>query len=184
MKNYKLVSLFVLSIAFLILFSGCKSTRAYVQPYHPGKILLLPPRDVVQRGQAHEAGAGSGSMLAVNIKMAFMNMPFEIIETTNEAFNNTEKPDMNEAKAEAEKLGADYYLVVTLGEFLDAAPMTFRADYVYMESAEMYDTKTGKKVWQLVSPMEITKTNVGDYRGMLAMFGRYIARSIYEYMAR
>ncbi len=184
MKNIKLVSLFVLSIAFLILFTGCKSTKAYVQPYHPGKILLLPPRDVVQRGEAHEAGAGSGSMLAAHIKQAFMNKPFEIVETTNEAFNNTEKPNLDLAKAEAEKQGADFYLVVTLGEFLDAAPMTFRGDYVYMESAEMYDTKTGKKVWQLVSPIEATKSNVGDYRGLLNYFGNVIANSINEYVAR
>src|SRR5207253_1110905 len=46
------------------------------------------------------------------------------------------------AVGEARKLNADYVLRTVLGEFRDAAPMTFRRDFVTLESAHLWQAKT------------------------------------------
>jgi len=63
---------------------------------------------------------------------------FRVITTRNPFFDGTWMATSEEALAEGKALGADYVLV--LGEFLDAAPMTFLADSATLQQAVMIGT--------------------------------------------
>jgi hypothetical protein len=160
--------------------SGCATTRAYHSPYTGGSILLLPPRDVVQNEEFHQAGSGSGSFLQQELISQFSDSEFTLIATSNEAFNNLQVASEELVLEEAKNLKVDYYLQIVLGEFLNAAPFTFRTDYVCLDSAIMYDVKTKQIVWQLEAPMAIEKNNIGNHFDLLREFASVIAESIRE----
>ncbi len=59
--KFKLVKgLAVMLLAILVFCSGCSPLRVNSGHYTSGRILLLPPRDVVQNGAPHSVGVGSG----------------------------------------------------------------------------------------------------------------------------
>ena len=151
--------------------------------HSPGRILLLPPRDVVQRGVPHPQGVGSGHTFQGYLKNSFTNRSLELVTTDNAGFNNTEIAEKTAAIEEGKRLEVDYCLQVVLGEFLDAANMTFRYDYVYLDKAIMYDVRSGETVWELTAPFKSAKgTNLGDYFVLLKHHSDSIAKSISENM--
>ena len=80
--------------------------------------------------------------------------------------------------AEAKRLNANYFLQVVLGEFQDAAPMTFRPDFINLDKAIMYDASNGEVVWELTAPIYSNKGNVGSYKGLMDDQSVMIAKSI------
>ncbi len=174
----KIKTAFFLLPVVLLLMTGCHSLSVEVQPYRKGKILILPPRDVVQDGRFHEKGQGSGELFQEAFKHACADSGFEVITTDNPQFNNEEIADLAAAKAEAAKLNADFYLQVVLGEFLNAAPFTFRPDFVFLDKAAMYDTKTGAPVWQVTKRYYLEKSNMGNHLGLIKKDAHVVAASI------
>ena len=153
--------------------SGQKATD-----YKAGSVLVLPPRDAVQGGVPHAKGAGSGQILLDDVTRASLITSFKVLKTTNPAFTNATIPTKDEAIQEGRNLKADYVLQLVLGEFLDAAPMTFRADFVTLEQAVMYETATGTEVWRLDKPTTFQKTNIGAYTPLLDEMAQALMKSV------
>ncbi len=167
-------------VVLLMLFSaGCASFPGKkMTDYQSGRILVLPPRDVVQNGVPHAKGEGSGKLLMDDVIKALSGTAFEGIQTTNPAFTHTKIASKDEALLEAKHLNADYCLQLVLGEFLDAAPMTFRPDSVTLNEAVLYETKTGKEVWRISEPVFYHKTNIGSYTPLLREMANQIVKSL------
>lgn len=176
----KLVGGLVIILLTTLAFHGCasRSLPVNIASYTPGRILLLPPRDLVQNGALHPMGVGSGKIFQRYLRQNFINSPFVVMTTSSKAFGFTQIADKNSALAEAKKMNADYCLQVVLGEFLNASPMTFRADQASVESAIMYDITTGDAVWELVAPLSLQKTNIGNHLGLLSTHAQTIVKSI------
>ena len=172
----------IILLAALVLFGGCVRTRVITKPYTTGRILLLPPRDVVQNGLPHPNGAGSGRVFQNYLRIYFADADCDLVTTDSKAFNATEIADKKKGIKEARSLNADYSLQVVLGEFLNAAPMTFRSDYVYVDKAVMYDVRTGEAVWELTAPLYLQKGNLGNHFPLLKSHARTVFRSIYRHM--
>jgi hypothetical protein len=153
--------------------SGQRSTD-----YKPGSVLVLPPRDVVQDGKPHTKGVGSGQVLLDFLDPPFKRSAFVMVRTTNPAFTGTKIATREEALEEARRLGATYCLQLVLGEFLDAAPFTFRADSVTLDQGVMWETATGAEVWRLDKPTTFTKSNIGPYTPLLDEMAQSVVKSV------
>jgi len=176
--------LVVVLLAGAALCSGCRSSSLPIQSsdYISGKILLMPPRDLVQNGVPHPRGAGSGKVFQGYIRQSFLDTPFDVMTTDNNMFSATNIATKDNALKEAQSLNADYCLQVVLGEFVNAAPMTFRPDHASVDSATMYDVATGNAVWELVAPIYLQKGNPGNHLILLNKHAQAIAKSIQDNM--
>ena len=165
-------------LVLLVLCSGCASIPVQSGHYTSGKILLLPPRDLVQAGKPHPKGVGSGAIFQGYLKENLNRTPFEVVTTDNQSFSATKIAEKKVAIEEAKRLNAAYCLQIVLGEFLNAAPMTFRPDHASVEKAIMYDVSTGDIVWELIKPLYLKKGNPGNHLVLLNKHARTIATSI------
>ncbi len=98
----------------------------------------------------------------------------------NDSFNHTRQIKRPDAIAESKNMGADYCLLLTLGEFRDHAQMTFLKDYVILESGVLLDVNTKREVWVLNEPYKLYRTNVGhkNYLGKIDDIAKVVAESI------
>jgi hypothetical protein len=176
-----------LALSCLVLLSGCLSmveafklitkSRSFAGT---GKLLIMPPRDAVHDGKAHPDGEGSGRQLQESLVREFRKASaYDVVAyEENERFNFTTDMNMEEAVAESKIMGADYCLIVSLGEFRDAWPMTARKDFVNLDMAVMFDLNSGKEVWSLRRPLSVYKTNPGSYHVIIDRIAEAIAESI------
>ena len=146
----------------------------------PGKILVLPPHDVVQGGKPHLAGEDSGRYLQKAIIQEFQRYPqYKAIPyTANKKLNHISDINREDAIEEGKNIGVDYSLILSLGEFLNAAPMTFRADFVSLRSGMVIDMENGTNAWTLNRTFLLQKSNLGSHYSLLDMMARYIVDSI------
>jgi hypothetical protein len=167
------------ALAVLAVLSGCAAPiKVATKPYSSGRILVLPPRDVVQNAVPHKVGVGSGQIFQKNLIANFEGSAFKVITTDSAEFSGTEIAPKEKVLAEAKRLNADFVLQSVLGEFQDAAPMTFRPDFVFVDKAAMYDVRTGESVWELSAPLYLQKGNIGSYQGLLEDHARSMVTSI------
>ena len=152
--------------------------KSITKPYTPGRILLLPPHDLVQNGVAYPKGAGSGHVFQNFLKSSFAGTVFELVTTDSKEFSATEIAEKEKGLKEAKRMNADYCLQVVLGEFLNSAPMTFRPDYAYLDRAIMWDVRTGETVWELAAPLYLRKGNMGNHFILLNTHARTVSKSI------
>lgn len=156
---------------------GC--VRSSVRPFLPrGSILLLPPRDVIQDGKFHERGVNSGATLLQGLRSDLDSQNWTTILTDNRNFSHLAIATERDALAEAKRLSARYVLQVVLGEFRDAAPMTFRKDFVTLQSARLWDAESGQLIWALSAPAIYEKTNFGGIDSLLDNISEFIVDSI------
>jgi hypothetical protein len=167
---------FVLVIAVL---AGCarSSPRSFLPQ---GSVLLLPPRDVMQDGKFHEKGADSGAKLMQDLRSGFESHGWAAIVTDNKKFSHRAIATERDALAEAKRLNARYVLQVVLGEFRDAAPMTFRKDFVTLQEAHLWNSESSQLIWSLSQPVVYEKNNLGSYYSLLDDISNYLVRSITE----
>ena len=175
------MKVFALSIAFALI-AGCVSLSAQKGSYEPGIILVLPARDVVQAGVPHPVGAESGSQFTEAVIFGVnQSSNFTAISTSSEKFDHQSIANADDAVQEAKDLNADYVLITVLGEFRDAAPMTFRSDFVTLQSAKLYSVPSGNIVWQLAQPFrKDSGTNLGQSYALIEKIGQSIVISITE----
>jgi hypothetical protein len=93
-------------------------------------------------------------------------------------FNHTEVPTKEEAVAEAKRTSSDYVLLLQLGEFRNAAPMTFRSDMATLDSGVVYSASTGEPVWRIEEPLSVSGSNIGNHLPFISDFGKQVAKSI------
>ena len=173
-----------LVFAALFMCSGCASIQVKTQPYTAGRILLLPPRDLVQNGTPHPKGAGSGLVFQNYLKSRFVGTAFTLMTTDDSGFSALEIAAKEKGLDEAKKLKANYCLQIVLGEFQNAAPMTFRPDYAHLDQAIMYEVRTGEIVWQLAEPLRAQKGNIGNHLKLLDDLAEAVAASIVNNVRR
>lgn len=179
MKQIVRVTAAVICFAAITLLNGCASPlKVNSQPYSAGRILILPPHDVVQDGVPHEKGVGSGKYFQQEMQNRFSGTIFELVTTDSNAFSATTVATKEQALAEAKRMNAAYCLQVVLGEFQDAFPMSFRPDFINLDKAIMYDASNGEVVWELTTPIYSKKGNVGSYKGLMDEQSEMIAKSI------
>lgn len=170
------------TIFSILLLSGCASinTTKSANLADESKLLVMPPHDVVQGGAPHPIGKGSGLQLQksvqreLNIRSSYDVMVFE----PNEKINNRTAINKEDAIVESKRMGADYCLLLTLGEFRNAAPMTFRTDFVTLQSGVLIDVNTKKEVWSLNRPFLLDKSNIGNHYGLIDDIAKAVVDSI------
>ena len=166
----------------VILLSGCVSISATRTAQLPQEavVVVMPPHDVVQSGEAHREGSGSGKRLqqSVSTQLAIAcDCSVSSFKATDEV-SHVEDVIREEAISRALEMKAGYVLLLTLGEFRDAAPMTFRSDYVTLSDGALIDTATGQDIWTLNTQYRIEQGNLGDYEGMIDKIAKDVAKSI------
>ena len=173
----------LLPLSIIVFFAtGCTSIN-YAKTEEVNKtasILILPAHDVVQGGKPHPVGVGSGEQLQSQLvrdlaKAGFSNVSEEKVTSD---FNHTTTITHDKAIEIARKANADYCLLLNLGEFRNAAPMTFRSDFVTLNSGFLIDVKKGKDAWVLTRPYMIEKTNIGDHYGLINSISEEVVKSI------
>ena len=105
---------------------------------------------------------------------------FKAISTRSKDFNNRTIASVDDAIQEAKTLDVDYVLIIVLGEFRDAAPMTFRSDFVTLDSAKLYSVPGGDIVWQTTKPFTLASSNFGNYYDLVDGIGENLVKSITE----
>ncbi len=174
-----------LTFLFFMLLSGCVSMPATPATKSEnfastGKLLIMPPHDVVQGGIPHPVGMGSGEQLLYSIERELkLTSNYDIvIYEANDKFNFTKSAKIEDAIIESKKIGADYCLILSLGEFRDAAAFTWRYDYVFLEAGVLVDVNTGENVWSIDEPFRITKHEIGSYKPLIDNIAKAVAESI------
>lgn len=166
-KLAKAVSSFLLLLAAIPSCSYASAPQAATKSYTTGRILLLPP-------VSHEKDAGGGQEFQSALRARLEQAGFEVVTADNAAAGGTRERGI----AEARRLKANYVFQAELGAWQDAAPMTFRPDYAYLDRAVMYDAHSGEAVWELTAPQYMQKGNFGSYLSLLDEHARAVADSI------
>jgi hypothetical protein len=133
----------------------------------PGTVLLLPTRNVIQDGKPHPKGVDSGAYFTHSLEKQLVDHGWQVVLTTDARFTNVAIATAEDAIAEGHRLNADYVLRTVLGEFRDAAPMTFRSDFVTLDSAHLWQTRNSALVWSLRGPIDSSGTNLFHYYRLL-----------------
>lgn len=145
----------------------------------PGKVLVLPPRDMVQGGGFHAISPGTGGYFAGRISPLLEQHGWRVLTTPSKKFSHVTVADLAPAIAEGRRINADYVLRLVLGEFLDAFPMTFRPDYAILQVAELWSTKNGALVWTQ-TPLESRGANLLTYHRLLDELAEWTVANITE----
>ena len=173
MKSWYVKGAVLVASVFMLMGCATSKLRVETKPYEASKILVLPINDVVQFGAEHEKGSGSGKQMQDEVVKGFEGTAFAAI-----AMDAKPPVKKKDAVKEAKEVGATYCLQLTLGEFLDAAPMTFRSDELTLDDAYMFNVETDETVWQLDEPIKTIKSNVGGYEGLLDKIANIVSKSI------
>jgi hypothetical protein len=159
--------------------SGCAGgPKVYKTDFEKGSVLVLPARDVIQDNKPHEKGVGSGQLLTDKTVEYLTKAGFVATKAKNDKLDNVNVTSKEDAISEATEVGTEYYLQMTLGEFRNAAPMTFRTDFVTLEKATLVDVNSGQEVWRLEKPILLEKSNLGNHLGLLDDLAKIVSDSI------
>ena len=177
--NFRKLASSIALFLLLTLPAACGGLSVERTEFAPGQVLILPPRDVVQGGKPHDKGVGSGERLQQKLKESLARYKaWVVVVPEGGEFDHTSIASKDSAVAAAKSAGADYALQVVLGEFRNAAPMSFRTDFVVLESAVMWRTESGEEVWRLRKPTNLSKGNLGSHLGLIDRIAAAIAKSI------
>lgn len=169
-------------LASLLCLVACRRGSVPVQPVgpvgEPGVILLAPPRDVVQKGLPHEVGADTGEYLASYMQGALQKRGYVTAASSDARLNTVEVASEDVVLGEARRLGASYALRVILGEFRNAAPMTFRTDFVTLQQADLWEATTGKLLWSSGLPIMFRTNNLGSHERLLDRVGDLVVTQV------
>jgi hypothetical protein len=132
-----------------------------------GKVLILPPRDMIQDGVFHAISPGTGKYLLSLVRPRFEEEGWSVLTTDAPEFTSLSVPDVRQSILEGRRENSDYVLRLVLGEFRDAAPMTFRPDFVTLESADLWSTSNAALVWSLSPPLVSSGMNLRTYHRLV-----------------
>ena len=147
-------------------------------PIPKGAVLILPPRDMIQDGVFHAVSPGSGKYLLDQARTRFTAAGWTVLTTDAPEFTPLAIPQLRPAILEGRRQHADYVLRLVLGEFRDAAPMTFRPDFVTLQSAELWSTKNAALVWALERPLESSGNNLPHYHRLIDELAEILADEV------
>jgi len=169
-------------VLFFLMLAGCSSiSYTKTEDIEEGsKIFIMPPHDVTQGGKPHPVGVGSGEQLMRSIERELgKSSSYTVLEKQNSSKSDfVAEFTKEDAISAAKDSGARYCLVLRLGEFRNAAPMTFRTDFVTLQDGYLVDTESKKAVWYLNHPFMLEKANIGDHYELIDAIAKKVALSI------
>ncbi len=171
--------LLVLCLGCLV---ACRSREARAARAAARSVLVLPARDAVQDGVPNDTTAGTGKLLTDSVVTRLGSADFQATACDDPAFTHTDVASREAATAAAQARSTTYCLQMVLGECVDAAPFTSKSDSVTLQSAEMWDVRSGETVWRLAKPETLQKRNAGDHLALLPQLGanvqKWISRAV------
>ena len=165
-------------VLLLVGLSACVALKVRRTAFGPGPVLILPARDVVQLGRPHLQGAGSGNVLSGAVARGLAAHGWQVMRTTSTRFDDVSIVDRTSALDEGRQLGAHYVLQLVLGEFRNAAPMSFRDDFVVLEQGTLWEVETGNEVWVVSQPLRLAKENIGGHMELIEAHAELIVKSL------
>jgi len=139
------------------------------------KVLILPPRDMIQDGVFHAISPGTGKYLLSQVRAQLEKQGWTVLTTDAPEFTAVIIPDVRSSILEGRRASSDYVLRLVLGEFRDAAPMTFRPDFVTLQSADLWSTKNAALVWLLSRPLVSSGNNLRSYHRLVDEIAEILA---------
>ena len=146
-------------------FTGLKDSSIYI----------AQPSDLTHGGTLVK-GSGDEFLLYLKNRLNEMsngNLRVFTSENMVPRSDNTIADAFNKAK----EFRAEYILIIILGEMRDAAPVTFRSDYVSIKEGVLYRVTDNKEVWR-ASPYSVSGGNIYKYNRLLDDLAKKVAESI------
>ncbi|MGE5285399.1 MAG: hypothetical protein ACM3OG_10555 [Actinomycetota bacterium] len=147
-------------------FSGLKSTSVYI----------VQPGDLIHGGSLVE-GTGAEFLSYLKIHLNSISRGSLKIISSGNMTSQTHDIDKADALHKGKEHNTNYVLVINLGEMRDAAPWTFRSDYVSINDGVLYRVSDNKEVWRAF-PLKIDGANLYRYNRLLDDLARKIALDI------
>ena len=147
-------------------FSGLKSTSVYIA--HSG--------DLIHGGSLEE---GTGTEFLSYLKNHLISISRGGLQIISSGGRTSQSHDIDKADAlqKGKEYNTNYVLVINLGSMRDAAPMTFRSDYVSINDGVLYRVSDNKEVWR-VFPLRIEGANLDRYNRLLDDLAKMVASDI------
>ena len=146
-------------------FAGLKDTSIYV----------AQPSDLTHGG-ALVKGSGDEFLLYLKSSLNEMSKGNLRVVTTENVVPRSDNI-IADAFNKAKESSTEYILIITLGEMRDAAPMTFRSDYVSIQEGVLYRLADNKEVWRAL-PYKMEGGNITKYNSLLDDLAKKITESI------
>lgn len=175
----------ILSCLTVLFVCSCSAPTANIKgDIKQGAVLVLPPKNAEQFGKVHEHAKACGAELQFYLISGLKDKGWNVTTTNNKYFTHQDVPTKEDIIEEGKRLSSDYALYVQMGEFLDAAPFTFRQDYVNLDSAKLIDVRSGSEIWKIDAGysygmnMEMDSGNPGSVWRFLPRMAKDIVKSI------
>ncbi len=174
----RIASLIVLMMTLPACHRGVRPDAERLIAIPKGKVLILPPRDMVQDRVFHAISPWTGKYLLSEVRSRFEEHGWSVLTTDAPEFTGVTIPDVRPAILAGRRVNSDYVLRLVLGEFRDAAPMTFRPDFVTLQSAELWSTPNAALVWSLTQPLISSGNNLRSYHRLIDELAEILAEEI------
>ncbi len=166
-------------LASIVIVGGC-SLPAKRKAFSPGTVFISKTRDAEQNGRFIEESSESGKYFdeVLAKKLNESGAGFEAIRSTSSSTTHQSNISKEKAIELARQKGADYCFKAEFGEFLDAAPMTFRSDSLVLREAALYDVQEGEYVWKLTQGVKRELGNLPPYTVLVRNLAHEVANDI------
>lgn len=173
----------ILGFVVLLLASGCASgigtKQAGFTSLKSDKVFVAPPRNLTH-GDNPVEGSGEEFLGQLEVKLREL-VPAVTMMRENSAgkFTYAKRPVTEEVIDHARSLGADYAVILVLGEMRDAAPFTFRPDFVTLNWGGMYRVADRTEVWTS-GAVVIQGANPEKYNRLLTELAERVVKGMVE----
>jgi hypothetical protein len=170
----------LIGLAALTLLTACGSgigmrTPDYT-PTQTGRLFLAPARDLVHGGKIVEGSGAQFQTFLLNW-LTTLAPSLEVVTSTSGKLTHEEPADVAVVLEEAAASNADRALVIVLGNMRDAAAMSFRTDFVTIQTGSLVTVPENKTLWS-VAGYELAGTNVRKYPTLLNGIAKLVAVNI------
>lgn len=173
----------IVTLVVLLLASGCASgigtKQAGFTSLKSDKVFVAPPTNLTHGGSPVE-GSGEEFLGQLEMKLReFVPAVTMIRESRAGKFTYATTPGTEEVIDYARSLGADYAIICVLGEMRDAAPFTFRPDFVTLNWGAMYRVADRTEVWKSETVV-IQGGNPPAYNRLLTILAERVVKGMVE----
>jgi hypothetical protein len=166
----------------LLLAGGCATAIGTKQldfkSLRSDTVYVAPPRNLTHGGN-QVPGSGEEFLGCFETKMRELAPAVKVLKDTTPEFDYEHTAQKEDVLAYAKSLGADYSIILELGEMRDAAPFTFRPDFVSLNTGTMYRVADGAEVW--TAPLtRVEGPNLEKYNRLLMELAGRVVRGLVE----
>jgi hypothetical protein len=166
----------------LLLAAGCATAIGTKQldfkSLRADSVYVAPPRNLTHGGN-QVPGSGEEFLGCFETKMRELAPAVKVLRETTPTFDYEHTPQKDDVLTHAKSLGADYSIIFELGEMRDAAPFTFRPDFVSLNMGTMYRVADGAEVWT-AAPTRVEGANPEKYNRLLLELAGRVVKGLLE----